>query len=46
MTNLIEKSLITGFGILVLIIFMILIAPFFNQIEEFKEDDSQNWQRR
>jgi len=42
MTNLIEKSLITGFGILVLIIFMILIAPFFNQIEEFKEDDEED----
>lgn len=42
MTNLLEKSLITGFGILVLIIFIILIAPFFNQIEEFKEDDEED----
>ena len=41
MTNLLEKSLITGFGILVLILFIILVAPFFNQIEEFKEDDSR-----
>lgn len=42
MTNLLEKSLITGFGILVLIIFIILTAPFFNQIEEFKEDDEKD----
>ena len=42
MTNLLEKSLITGFGIVVLIIFIILIAPFYNQIEEFKEDDEED----
>ena len=42
MTNLLEKSLITGFGILVLILFIILTAPFFNQIEEFKEDDEKD----
>ncbi len=42
MTNLLEKSLITGFGIFVLIIFIILIAPFFNQIEEYKEDDKED----
>jgi len=42
MTNLLEKSLITGFGILVLIIFIILTAPFFNQIEEFKENDEKD----
>ena len=42
MTNLLEKSLITGFGILILIIFIALIAPFLNQIEEFKEDDEED----
>ena len=33
MTNLLEKSLITGFGIFVLIIFITLIAPFYNEVE-------------
>jgi hypothetical protein len=42
MTNLLEKSLITGFGILILIIFIALITPFYNQIEEFKEDDEED----
>lgn len=39
MTNLLEKSLITGFGIFALILFLILIAPFFQEIEEYKENE-------
>lgn len=39
MTNLLEKSLITGFGIFVLILFIILIAPFFQEIEEYKQNE-------
>ena len=42
MTNLLEKSLITGFGIFVLIIFIILIAPFYNEVEEFNEEDKDD----
>ena len=42
MTNLIEKSLITGFGIFILIIFFILIIPFFNQAKEFNDNDKDD----
>ena len=42
MTNLIEKSLITGFGIFILIIFFILISPFFNQAKEFNDNDKDD----
>ena len=42
MTNLLEKSLITGFGIFVLIIFITLIAPFYNEVEEFNEEDKDD----
>ncbi len=42
MTNLLEKSLITGFGIFILILFLILIAPFFQEIEEYKESEKDD----
>ena len=42
MTNLMEKSLITGFGIFALILFLILIAPFFQEIEEYKESEKDD----
>ncbi len=35
MTNLLEKALLTGFGIFVLIIFLSMINPFIIQISEF-----------
>jgi hypothetical protein len=41
-TNLVEKSLLTGFGIFTLIIFFIFISPFFQEIENYEnntEDD-------
>ncbi len=42
MTNLFEKSLITGFGIFVLIIFITLISPFYDEVEEFNEEDKDD----
>ncbi|TFG14544.1 MAG: hypothetical protein EU535_03215 [Promethearchaeota archaeon] len=39
MTSLIEKSLLTGFGIFVLILFFIMISPFFERIEEYEKDE-------
>lgn len=42
MTNLLEKSLITGFGIFALILFLILITPFFQEIEEYKENEGDD----
>ncbi len=39
MTNLFEKSLLTGFGIFSIIIFMSFILPFFNQITSFNEKE-------
>ena len=36
MTNLVEKTLLVGFGIFTLIIFLSLIFPFFEKIEESK----------
>lgn len=38
MTHLLEKTLLTGFGIFTLILFFSLIAPFFRQIEEYKNN--------
>ncbi len=35
MTNLLEKALLTGFGIFVLTIFLSMINPFITQISEF-----------
>ncbi len=40
MTNLLEKSLITGFGIFTLTIFFIIIIPFFQNIEEYEDNKS------
>ena len=39
MTNLLEKALIISFGIFTLMIFFILIMPFFEKINEIKEND-------
>ena len=39
MTSLIEKSLLTGFGIFVLILFFIMISPFFERIEEYEKNE-------
>ena len=41
MTNLVEKSLIMGFGVFVLIIFLAIIFPFFNEIEEIKSEKEE-----
>lgn len=38
MTNLLEKALLTGFGIFVLTIFISLINPFIIQISEFNDN--------
>jgi len=38
-TNLLEKALIISFGIFTLMIFFILIMPFFEKINEIKEND-------
>jgi len=38
MTNLLEKSLLTGFGIFVLIIFLGIVIPFFSQLEDYKRN--------
>ncbi len=38
MTNLLEKALITGFGIFILTIFISLINPFVVQVSEFNEN--------
>ena len=38
MTNLIEKSLIIGFGILLLLIFFPLVNPFLSLLSEFNDD--------
>ena len=38
MSNLLEKSLLVGFGIFTLIIFASVIFPFINQITEYNED--------
>ncbi|TFG08751.1 MAG: hypothetical protein EU539_01500 [Promethearchaeota archaeon] len=38
MTNLLEKSLIIGFGIFTLIIFLSVISPFIKEIKEYEED--------
>ncbi len=42
MTNLIEKSLITGFGIFILILFIIMVTPFFQELENYNENDSND----
>jgi hypothetical protein len=38
MTNLLEKALITGFGIFILTIFISIINPFIIQISEFNDN--------
>lgn len=38
MTNLLEKALITGFGIFVLIVFLSLAIPFFDQLNQYDND--------
>jgi len=38
MTNLLEKALITGFGIFILAIFISMINPFIIQVSEFNEN--------
>lgn len=38
MTNLLEKALITGFGILILTIFISIVNPFLLQISEFNDN--------
>jgi len=41
-TNLLEKALLIGFGIFILTIFFILVAPFFGKITDFKENDKRD----
>jgi len=46
MTNLLEKALITGFGIFILINFLILVLPFIDQLvdyREYNEDSIENY---
>ena len=38
MTNLLEKALITGFGIFILTIFISMINPFIVQVSDFNEN--------
>ena len=38
MSNLLEKSLLIGFGIFTLIIFASVVIPFINQIIEYNEE--------
>ena len=38
MTNLLEKALITGFGIFILTIFISMINPFLMQVSEFNDN--------
>lgn len=38
MTNLLEKALITGLGIFVLIVFLSLAIPFFDQLNQYNND--------
>ena len=42
MTNLLEKALLIGFGIFILTIFFILVAPFFGKITDFKDNDKRD----
>jgi hypothetical protein len=42
MTNLLEKALMTGFGIIILTIFISLINPFMVQVSEFNENNKSN----
>lgn len=42
MTNLLEKALLIGFGIFILTIFFILVAPLFGKITDFKENDKRD----
>ncbi|KKM64006.1 hypothetical protein LCGC14_1505740 [marine sediment metagenome] len=42
MTNLLEKSLLIGFGILVLTIFSSIITPFLAKIVEFNENEKND----
>ncbi|NHJ21455.1 MAG: hypothetical protein EAX91_10955 [Candidatus Lokiarchaeota archaeon] len=42
MTNLLEKALLMGFGIIVLTIFISLINPFIVQISDFNENNKSN----
>jgi len=42
MTNILEKSLLTGFGIFLLIIFLSFIAPFITSIMTFNSNDNNN----
>lgn len=42
MTNLLEKALLTGFGIIILTIFISLINPFIVQISDFNGNNKSN----
>ncbi|MFX0035029.1 MAG: hypothetical protein ACFE9I_05240 [Candidatus Hermodarchaeota archaeon] len=44
MTNLIEKSLLIGFGIFTLTIFTSILFPFLGRISEFNENEKNNVQ--
>ena len=44
MTNLIEKSLLIGFGIFTLTIFSTILIPFLGRISEFNENEKNNLQ--
>jgi hypothetical protein len=45
MTNLIEKSLLIGFGILTLTIFISIIIPLFGAIVDFNQNERTNLER-
>ena len=42
MTNILEKSLLIGFGIFTLLMFFILVMPFIEKITEYKDNDEEN----
>ncbi|MFX1257793.1 MAG: hypothetical protein ACFFAN_08040 [Promethearchaeota archaeon] len=42
MTNLLEKALLTGFGIFTLILFFTILIPFVEKIVDFKENEEDD----
>lgn len=45
MTNLLEKALLTAFGIFILVIFISLIFPFWDQIIDYKGNLENDYER-
>ena len=41
MTNMVEKSMLIGFGLFTLIVFLSIIQPFFGELLKFYDEDKQ-----